>query len=367
MLLRGAANPRWTDASRSSEDRELFALRTQLAADFRVGRHVIRYKSSIVFRPDEQNRDDVLEASERWNLKSITRKDTWIDLSENFPLRYYLHTKRGAVTHTTFARYREDFRAAQKLRDSVQPIKDFCAGILYYSASQFTNPSLCPPSFEVDQDGDLRDVIGSRSRQHVRFMYELYTAYKRDEQRYKTYLSVIAKSGIGLLNKIKWKESDYSTRAFEVHSGGKVINKKRIRKLIIPTIEIGDVQLSFNQLSEGTFRTMALLFYIITGRYTLLLIEEPEVCVHHGLLHSVVEIIKEFAKDRQIIFSTHSEAVLDSLHPEQVRLVRSQAKLGTLVAPISKVMSVREFQALKEYLQNMGSLGEYWRRSGFPE
>jgi len=185
------------------------------------------------------------------------------------------------------------------------------------------------------------------------------------ENLYATYMSLVDRKGLNLIQKIKWKETKYSTRAYEVRAGS-VITKSRKRLLIIPTVYIGDSQLSFAQLSEGTFRTLAILFYVVTDKSRLLLIEEPEVCVHHGLLTSVIDIIREFAREKQIIFSTHSENVLDQLEPEQVRLV-SKGKGGTIVSTISRNMSKRQFQALKEYLQTKGSLGEYWRHSGFSE
>jgi predicted ATPase len=135
--------------------------------------------------------------------------------------------------------------------------------------------------------------------------------------------------------------------------------------MIIPTVHVGGAQLSFNQLSEGTLRTLALLFYIVTDQSELLLIEEPEVCVHHGLLKSLIEVIKEYGRTKQIIFSTHSESVVDSLQPEQLLLVNKDPNRGTIVSSLTKSMSKSGYDALKKYLSTVGTLGEYWRLSGF--
>ena len=143
------------------------------------------------------------------------------------------------------------------------------------------------------------------------------------------------------------------------------ITKRRTRIMIIPTVHVGSAQLSFNQLSEGTLRTLAMLFYIATDKSEMLLIEEPEVCVHHGLLKSVIEVIKEFGHSKQIVFSTHSEAVLDSLLPGDVRLVRRTEERGTEVTPLPKAMSRTSYAALKSYLETTGTLGEFWRHTGF--
>ena len=58
--------------------------------------------------------------------------------------------------------------------------------------------------------------------------------------------------------------------------------------LVVPQFVIGTNALSPNDFSEGTFKTITLLFYLMTEKSSALLIEEPEVCVHHGLLSSIV-------------------------------------------------------------------------------
>ena len=62
--------------------------------------------------------------------------------------------------------------------------------------------------------------------------------------------------------------------------------------LAIPTVIRDADRLSFNQLSEGTFRALALIFYLMADDSDLLLLEEPEVgVVHSGLLVSLLKLI----------------------------------------------------------------------------
>jgi predicted ATPase len=91
------------------------------------------------------------------------------------------------------------------------------------------------------------------------------------------------------------------------------------------------------------------------------MIEEPEVCVHHGLLNSIVELIEAYSQTKQIIISTHSDSVLDRLDVDNVFKVWRTRESGTQVASISRKMKNRELRALKDYLLNEGSLGEYWK------
>jgi predicted ATPase len=170
---------------------------------------------------------------------------------------------------------------------------------------------------------------------------------------------------VQLVRKINWKLSKFSTVTSEVQSGGKLLKKRRTRTLIIPTVDVRGDELSFNQLSEGTFRALALLYYVMHGSGDLLLLEEPEVCIHHGLLNSVVSVIREYSRDRQIILSTHSDLVVDMLKPEDLRLVRDINAKGTRVTTVSQSMTLKGVGALKEYLRTSGTLGEYWKHSGF--
>ena len=96
----------------------------------------------------------------------------------------------------------------------------------------------------------------------------------------------------------------------------------------MPSFSIDGNTLSPNQLSEGTFKTLALLYYVLTDESNLLLIEEPEVCIHHGLLNSIIALIKAYSKQKQIVISTHSDFVLDQIAPEDLVLVTRQKNQG---------------------------------------
>ena len=155
-----------------------------------------------------------------------------------------------------------------------------------------------------------------------------------------------------------------SSIEYSVRSGGNVFQKKKEKILVIPQFHIGKNALSPNQLSEGTFKTITLLFYLITETSKILMIEEPEVCVHHGLLSSIVELIKLYSRNKQILISTHSDFLLDEVQPENVYRVSNTPESGTTISHITKSMSSSELKALHEYLQKEGNLGEYWRHGG---
>jgi predicted ATP-dependent endonuclease of OLD family len=193
----------------------------------------------------------------------------------------------------------------------------------------------------------------------------MYSAQEAEsDSRYKQFMDVVGPNGLQLIDNLTFREVQTSSTEYSVRVGGKLEVGRRHNLLIIPQFKIGGQKLSPNQLSEGTFKTLALLFHVITDDSTALLIEEPEVCVHHGLLSSILELIKSSSRRKQIILSTHSDYVLDHVEPDNVYKVTFEKSVGTVVRHIRKTMTSREFSALREFLDKEGNLGEYWREGG---
>ena len=345
------------------------ATRCQIEAGFKIDQKTIYYRADFLFRTNERRgRDEIIELTEKWNFKELKWRQKWIPLpwlgSRDFYRRVYADGTLRLLQAPTLG-FNPQQKIPRRVIDAIEQIRGFCDDINYYSASQFTNPTLAPTSIEIDDDGDL--ISSPREPNHAQLLFDLFNLYQKKDGQYESFQSLVGKQGLHLIDKITWKSIQFSYPNYEVRSGGKLERKQRERKLIVPTIHMGISRLSFNQLSEGTFRTLALLFYVITRESTLLLLEEPEVCVHHGLLNSVIEIIKDFSDRKQIVFSTHSEAVVDQLLPDEIRLVQNNQKRGTTVKPLSKTISAKGYRALKDYLEHTGTLGEYWRAAGFVE
>ena len=319
-------------------------LKCQIEAEFIFGKHIVHFKSRIVVRANETTGDEVIQASEKWNFKNIGWSADWLsgeDASillqdESSSIAYPIFLRSAARSQRFRYLSRREYLALNSKRsskehrsppksakDAFQAIQAFRGRISYYSASQFTKPSSCPTSFEVDEDGDLVEAYRPERQEHTRFISELYQLYRAKSPSYARYLSLVKKSGVGLIDDLKWKDVTFKSTAYEVQSGGKIFNKKRERLLIVPTIHIGKSQLSFNQLSEGTLRTLALLFYIVTDNSSLLLIEEPEVCVHHGLLRSLIEIMSQFGGTKACRLTSQRCLISLAASCAYARIVRS--------------------------------------------
>lgn len=378
LLLKKAMSFRpWTRIER----KEGQSNKCSLKVGFDLDGKQIGYRATIKYFVTERNEEKVTEAREEWNFFGLTGKDVWIDLPSDLYRRFrgplhakgvYRITSRGEIVgrlgHQRELVYRIPNIASALPKgipsSSLSAISDFVQNITYYSASQFTNPAECPASFGLEAGNRLQEPYGYNS-DHVRFLFDLYSAYKHHRENFKEFLSAVGKEGIGLVDTIKFPEVSVPSSQVEVRVGGKLDRKKIKKQLVIPQFVINKTTLSPSQLSEGTFKTLAVLLYLSTDKSRLLLLEEPEVCVHHGLLASIIELIKSYADQKQIIVSTHSDFVLDHVAPENVFLVRNEKQRGTAVSHLPKALSAKGFAALKDYLSSSGNLGEYWRHAGF--
>ncbi|MDB5353921.1 MAG: hypothetical protein JWN24_374 [Phycisphaerales bacterium] len=83
-----------------------------------------------------------------------------------------------------------------------------------------------------------------------------------------------------------------------------------------PPLSVG-----YNALSLGTRRVIRLLVSMLFDASSVMLLEQPEDSLHQGLTKKVIGILRTNALPTQLIFSSHSSALLDKLLPEEVRLV----------------------------------------------
>lgn len=357
--------------SRSASTREC-----KIRAEIKHEDILIKLHGKIKIETDDRNNDEIIFSELKWKFSNF-RNNEWFFIpltlfspnDNDFQLR--------GMSNRIFAHMRvldkknkinlfdlikdNDFKknAAPLLRG----IFTLFSEINYYSATQFSDPNRCPVSIELDESRPRRRSRISSG--HEQFIFDLYSSRNAHTKEYKRYLSIIDKQGIGLIDEITFQTLPIPSSTYKVESGGKIKKISDKRLLIVPIFTIDGMQLSPNQLSEGTFKTLALLYYVITDKSKLLLIEEPEVCVHHGLLDSIMELIINQSKEKQIIISTHSDFVLDHLVPENVSLVKYIKEQGTAVAKLNKSMSRGDYGALKKYLKESGNLGEYWREGGF--
>ena len=94
----------------------------------------------------------------------------------------------------------------------------------------------------------------------------------------------------------------------------------------------------------------------------IILLEEPELGIHPHQLHKLMQFIKEQAREKQIILTTHSPQVLDVLGPDEldrIIICHSDAKNGTQLSHLTE----KEMAKARKYMKEEAFLSDYWRFS----
>jgi predicted ATPase len=361
LLLRNVTNRHFYKKGLIEIDEDNF-IKTRLDLLLDIDGVIYSLKSDFIVDIDENNNDVVKFSNLRFKKNSSRGKFNILN-EEVFDIYNYLESH---ISNPNYERMSKDLLGRLKLSEEEisfhLKLIEYVSNINYYSATQFSNPKNCPTSIDLE---NYRLVSSRKRSSHERFIYDLYTSYKDEKKIYKKFINMVGDFGLELIEEIKFYEHTIPNSQFKVKSGGKIQKFNTVRKIIVPSFIIDSLNLSPNQLSEGTFKTLALIFYILKDNSNLLIIEEPEVCVHHGLLNSIIELIKFESKNKQIFVSTHSDYILDKLKPENVILVDKRKEKGTIAFPLLDAFSEDNMNDLKEYLDSSGNLGEYWKETGF--
>ncbi|MCD4727453.1 MAG: AAA family ATPase [Pirellulales bacterium] len=110
----------------------------------------------------------------------------------------------------------------------------------------------------------------------------------------------------------------------------------------------------FFSLSAGTQRIIRLIVSLLFDQSSVLLIEHHEDSIHRGLLRKVIDVLQGYSDQHQLILSSHSSVVFDTLDPKAVRLVTMENDV-TKVRPLTP----EELRAAKLFMEEEGSLSDF--------
>lgn len=110
----------------------------------------------------------------------------------------------------------------------------------------------------------------------------------------------------------------------------------------------------FSGLSAGTWRVLQLLTYLVFDKSSVMLLEQPEDCIHAGLLAKLFDILQTYSHRTQLICTTHSASVMNLVGSAGIRLVTAEDG-RTAVSELSPA----QLEASQSYLSDEGTLAEF--------
>lgn len=137
-----------------------------------------------------------------------------------------------------------------------------------------------------------------------------------------------------------------------------------LARLLTPLTEEGRTYLAWEEaghelriptwaMSEGSLRLVGILGAVLAPEHPPLMgIEEPETCIHPGLLEWVVEVLRMASRRMQVLVTTHSPHLLNYLKPEEVVIVEKEEGK-------TRCSKVADHRGLQKALRVLG-LGELW-------
>jgi predicted ATPase len=113
-----------------------------------------------------------------------------------------------------------------------------------------------------------------------------------------------------------------------------------------------------DQFSDGTLRLIGLLWMLQDGKSAPLLLEEPELSLHAGVVSKIAEMIAQIQAERgnrQVILTTHSAEILanSGIALEEIVLLRPN---DTHTEVISPPLNPKEAKALLGHGQTLGEV-----------
>lgn len=106
--------------------------------------------------------------------------------------------------------------------------------------------------------------------------------------------------------------------------------------------------------ADGTLRVVEIVAQMLQSDITCLLVEEPELGLHPGMLAKLLHMMTSYALDRQIVVTTHSPQVVNWVAPSQLRIVERRDS-STHISSIAEAQLPR----VTRYLADEGTLADF--------
>ncbi|HZZ44040.1 MAG TPA: ATP-binding protein [Tepidisphaeraceae bacterium] len=235
---------------------------------------------------------------------------------------------------------------------AIEPVKTFFAGIQYYLIDDSREGMVSDLVVDTEyQKWRQRYVAEGALTKSV--AYRLLYMFHENREMLNEFRSLVGPEGLGIVNFVGVETIDAQPATGGQKSG---LNKYHFFQFI-PLEGMGGSgsPRTFSSLSSGTRRAIRMLVSLLFDRRSLMLIEEPEVSIHPGLLRKIVGIFRTYSPISQVIFTTHSAEVLNVLNPAEIVLLSAPA--GNTLA---RVLGPDEIALAHKFLCDEGSLADYF-------
>jgi len=239
---------------------------------------------------------------------------------------------------------------------SLQPVVDFLSRVRYYT---FDEPSSLPRWNSMVSEDEYKTWATQRyasSTFHENTtVLQVLQAYLENEPLFGELLSLLGRDGLCVVDEIKIQKFDSPSQAGPGRTDQEP--KRRWYFLTFVPSRCGSGELrefDFGDLSLGTRRVIRIITSLLCDRGTVLLGEHPEDGIHMGLTRKLMGLLRSYCVPGQnVILSSHSLVVFNTLQPEDVRLV-TMTEGETSV----RALSHQEVFQARKFIEEEGTLSD---------
>ena len=180
-------------------------------------------------------------------------------------------------------------------------------------------------------------------------LLRLFHLYISNDPKLQELRSLLGQEGLGLVEDIDIRPLE--SVVFEP-SSKKLKMEEYYRLSFQPNSQSS--YFNFGNLSAGTQRIIRLLLSLIFDQSSVMLVEHPEDSIHQGLLRKLLGVLRMYSGQSQLILSSHSSVVFNTLDPRAIRLVTMEEG-NTKVRPLTP----DELSAADKFMEEEGSLSDF--------
>ncbi len=239
----------------------------------------------------------------------------------------------------------------------LQRIMAFFRGVHYYS---------------LDDEPDAKDEITDREYLEWKFRHEsegepadsvpmrLINLWKEDADRFHELASLLGADGVNVVESIEIFQGRVLAPSSRPDGRGQPTSEG-FTPVFRPSTLMGGAPgvYPFSALSVGTRRVIRIVTSMLFDKRSLMLLEHPEDSIHPGLLRKLIDLMRSYSGDTQMLFTTHSPEVLDILKPEEILLATApggSTKIRRLTGP--------EIDRARLFLRDDGSMSDFLESEG---
>jgi predicted ATPase len=243
--------------------------------------------------------------------------------------------------------------------NSFRPFLSFLEGIRYYSLDEHGLVGLSPIVSQTAYDKWLawyRSADDPGSSVLLRLLHLALT----NRQQFEEIRDILGANGLGLLDDILMSALETKgTVETTVKSNDRKEWTDRFYLLTFrPSLQSPEAPeagyFGFDGLSAGTQRVIRIIVSLIFDQSAVMLLEHPEDSIHRGLLRKLIGILQSYSDQSQLIVSSHSSVIFNTLDPGAVRLVTMENG-DTKV----RALTPAELSVAGKFLEEDGSLSDF--------